>query len=99
MLESALPLLREFPRASWITIGDGNFGSDAHFLERNGAEALATSISDAPLRVARDMGFVRNIRAENAEFISSAGDAFDFALCKEAYHHFPRPAIAFYEML
>lgn len=26
-------------------------------------------------------------------------NSYDFVLCKESYHHFPRPPIAFYEML
>ncbi len=99
MLECALPLLREYPGSSWMTIGDGNFGSDAYFLKNNGAKVLATSISDATLRVAKEKGFVEDIKAENAETLSCGEDAFDFTFCKEAYHHFPRPAIAFYEML
>ena len=36
---------------------------------------------------------------ENAESLSFEDEAFNFVLCKEAYHHFPRPMIALYEML
>jgi SAM-dependent methyltransferase len=45
------------------------------------------------------MAFIGDYRAENAEAIRADADAFDYVLCKEAYHHFPRPPIALYEML
>src|SRR3989338_3258560 len=99
MLEFLRPLLEEFPGARWMTIGDGRFGSDAHFLFRNGATALATSISDATLAEAKARGFIREYRIENAEHLSASDAAHDFVLCKESYHHFPRPPVAFYEML
>lgn len=99
MLERALPLLHACPGATWMTVGDGNYGSDANFLARHGARAVATSITDETLQVARKLGYVEAIRAENAESLSAGDDSFDFVLCKEAYHHFPRPPVAFYEML
>lgn len=99
MLRTSLPLLEEYPGAKWITFGDGNFGSDSHFLAKNGGDALATSISDATLKVGFDKGFIKKFRAENAEKVSASDNEFDFSFCKEAYHHFPRPSIAFYEML
>lgn len=94
-----LPLIEADPGATWITIGDGNFGSDAYFLEQQGVDVLATSLTDASLKVAHEKGFVRKYAAVNAEKIPYPDDSFDYVLCKEAYHHFPRPAIAFYEML
>ncbi len=36
---------------------------------------------------------------KNAEKLSFANGSFDYGFCKEAYHHFPRPMIALYEML
>jgi len=99
MLGSVLPLLQEHPGSSWMTIGDGNYGSDAFFLQKNGADSLATSISDSTLRIGHEMGFIARFRAENAEHLSATDGEFDFTFCKEAYHHFPRPPIAFYEML
>ena len=31
MQETILPLLKFYPKSEWMTIGDGNFGSDAYF--------------------------------------------------------------------
>ncbi|MBW8886630.1 MAG: class I SAM-dependent methyltransferase [Fibrobacteres bacterium] len=95
----ALPLLHACHGATWMTVGDGNYGSDANFLARRGGRVVATSITDKTLKVARSLGYVEAIRAENAESLTPKDDAFDFVFCKEAYHHFPRAPIAFYEML
>lgn len=40
------PWARLFPKSSWITIGDGRYGSDAHYLKQKGVKVLATDISD-----------------------------------------------------
>ena len=93
------PLLTVCRGASWVTLGDGRYGTDAHYLGEHGAEAVATDISDTMLRRAKEEGFIRDYRKENAEHLSFADGSFDFALCKEAYHHFPRPMLALYEML
>lgn len=85
---------------SWLTIGDGKFGSDAHYILHKGAtSAMATDISTALLEYAAEKEFIRDYSAENAESLSFADDAFDFVLCKESFHHFPRPFIALSEML
>jgi SAM-dependent methyltransferase len=94
-----LPLIESDPDATWMTVGDGSFGSDAYFLEQQGVDVLATSLTDASLKVAHEKGFIRKYAAVNAEKIPYPDDSFDYVLCKEAYHHFPRPSIAFYEML
>ncbi len=98
MLDTLLPLLEFYPKATWLTLGDGNYGSEAHFLQSHGADATASSITDANLRSAQQRGYIAKYRAENAEALTSADGSFDFVICKESYHHFPRPAIAFYEM-
>ena len=99
MHDTVLPLIKEFPNATWLTIGDGRFGSDAHYLETQNVDVVASSLTDATLRIAKDRGFIHKYRAENAEHINLPDDSFDFILCKESLHHFPRPSIAFYEML
>ncbi len=93
-------LLRPFLNAggTWLTVGDG-IGTDAHWLEQQGAEVLATDIGDAVLQQAQARGFIRHYRRENAEHMTCADGSFDFVVCKEAYHHFPRPYLALYEML
>jgi len=99
MLESILPLVEESPEAKWLTVGDGGFGSDAFFLESHGIDVMATSISTHTLEVAHSRGLIKKYAAENAEGFSLPDKAVDFVLCKESFHHFPRPALAFYEML
>lgn len=99
MLESMLPILRHSPEAKWLTVGDGGFGSDAFFLESHGIDVMATSISTHTLEVAYSRGLIKKYAEENAERFSLPDNAVDFVLCKESFHHFPRPALAFYEML
>lgn len=82
----------------WLTIGDG-IGTDANWLLGQGAEAVASDIGDALLKRAHNEGFIREFRRENAEHLQLPDNSFDYALCKEAYHHFPRPFLAVYEML
>lgn len=82
-----------------MTVGDGRYGSDAAYLHAQGVDVIATSLTDERLRYAYEKGHIPVYRAENAERISLTDGAVDFVLCKEAYHHFPRPPIALYEML
>jgi ubiquinone/menaquinone biosynthesis C-methylase UbiE len=100
MYEAVDPLIKSFPEASWITIGDGRYGTDANYLLSKGIKnVIATDISDTYLKVALEEKFITDYRIENAEQLSAADNSIDFVLCKESYHHFPRPMIALYEML
>ena len=99
MYSTLLPLLQHYPGASWITIGDGNFGKDANYLLSQGADATATDLNNPSYDLALELGFIRKFKIENAEHLTFGDDSFDFALVKEAFHHFPRPYIALYEML
>lgn len=94
-----LPLVTSCPTSHWITVGDGNFGSDAHFLGNRGINVVATSISTETLTIAHERGWISAYAAENAESFSLPDNAVDFVLCKEALHHLPRPPIGLYEML
>lgn len=96
MYRLLLPLLGWGGR--WLTVGDG-IGTDAAWLLRQGADATATDIGDALLKQAQEQGFIQVYQRENAEQLSFPDNSFEFALCKEAYHHFPRPYLAVYEML
>ena len=93
------PVVQEYPESRWMTVGDGRFGKDAHYLEQKGAKVLATDISDKLLAQGRARGFIQEYQVENAEALTFADESFDFVLCKDAFHHFPRPMIALYEML
>ena len=96
----ATKLVRTNPCASWLTIGDGRHGSDTIFLKNAGAQIVHTSsLTDLSLKEAKERGWIDSYSAENAESLSFPDNSFDFVLCKESYHHFPRPPIAFYEML
>jgi SAM-dependent methyltransferase len=99
MLESILPIVEEFPDGQWLTVGDGKFGTDAAFLQTRGVDVTSTSISTYTLEIAHSRGYIRKYAAENAEALSLANSSVDFVLCKESYHHFPRPPLGFYEML
>jgi ubiquinone/menaquinone biosynthesis C-methylase UbiE len=99
MYEAAAHLAR-FGVGKWLTIGDGQFGLDSVRLQKRGVSAaLPTDIAEATLREAKSRGIIREYSVENAERMSFKDDSFDFVFCKEAYHHFPRPYLALYEML
>jgi len=82
---------------TWLTVGDGRYGTDAHFIISEGGIAHASDISDRLLKIGSDEGFIGSFSAENAERLSFADNSFDYVLIKEAFHHFPRPWIALYE--
>lgn len=90
------PLLRI--NESWLTVGDA-YGFDAEYIMSKGAKALATDLNSDFLAVAKQQGIINEYAAENAERLSFAGQQFDYVLCKESYHHFPRPYAAMYEMI
>ena len=93
------PILIHEKDSKWLTVGDGRFGRDARYILDQGAEALATDISDALLEEAKNEGYIEHFQKENAERLSFDDSEFDYTFCKESYHHFPRPPIALYEML
>ena len=99
MLDATAPLIATYPDSTWITVGDGRYGSDAAYLHDHGVAVTATTLTDERLRTAFERGFIPAYRAENAERMSFADESADFVLCKESYHHFPRPPVALYEML
>ncbi len=90
------PLLTE--KHTWLTVGDG-VGTDANWLIQQGMDVTASDISDTILKKAQEENYISTYSRENAENISFDDNAFDYVLCKEAYHHFPRPYIAVYEMI
>ena len=94
------PLIKFNKEKKWLTVGDGRYGTDANALLKMGAtNVMCTDISDTLLKTGREKGFIKDYSAQNAENITFENEQFDFALCKEAYHHFPRPHIALHEML
>ena len=93
------PLINYDINLNWLTVGDGRYGTDANALLSLGVkDVMCTDISDKLLRIGNENGFINQYSAENAENMSFENESFDFVLCKEAYHHFPRPHIALHEM-
>ncbi|QBQ40435.1 class I SAM-dependent methyltransferase [Sphingobacterium psychroaquaticum] len=83
----------------WLTVGDA-YGHDAMYLLENGVEqVLASDLNDNFLQFAQQLKLVNEFAAENAENLSFATNSMDYILCKESYHHFPRPYAALYEMI
>ena len=100
MYKSIDPLIESYPDAKWLTVGDGRYGTDANYILGKGIkQVLASDISDTYLELAKVEGFITEYSVQNAEKLSFENSTFDFVLCKESYHHFPRPGIALYEML
>jgi len=62
-------------------------------------DILATDIAPFLLEKGKEKGLFDSYSAENAEHLTFADNSFDVVFCKESYHHFPRPAVALYEML
>ena len=82
----------------WLTVGDYN-GLEANYLLQRGQNVTASDISDAFLKEAKLEGLISDFSKQNAEKLSFKDNSFDYVMCKEAYHHFPRPIMAVYEML
>jgi SAM-dependent methyltransferase len=93
------PLLKMYPESEWLTVGDFYYGSDAQYIQSKGHKAVATDIDDIFLKKGKEIGYIENYSRENAESLSFDDESFDFVLCKETFHHLPRPYIGLYEML
>ncbi len=97
MYELLSPLLNRSSE-KWLTIGDG-LGTDANWLQDKHQKVMASDISEYGLKAAKEAGYIQEYKLINAEDIDSEDNSFDYVFCKEAYHHFPRPYLAVYEML
>lgn len=85
--------------STWLTVGDGRYGTDGHALMNMGVKNVHCSdISDTSLKIGNAEGFIGDYSAQNAEALEFSDNQFDYVLCKEAFHHFPRPVIALDEM-
>ena len=93
------PLLSD-KDSSWLTIGDGRYGTDAGWLLNRGlVHVTASDLQSDLLEVARQRNVITNYRILNAERMDLPDDSFDYVYCKEAYHHCPRAPVALFEML
>jgi len=99
MYECIDPFIKGYPNARWLTVGDGRYGTDAHYLRTKKCDVVASDIDVSRLRQAKKRGYIQSFLKEDAEKLSLKDNAFDFVLCKESMHHFSRPYLGLYEML
>lgn len=93
-------IIRLDPDANWLTVGDS--GADAFWLRQQGVEDVtASSLSDLQLQTLQRQGFLDGVKclALDGQNIDLPADSVDYVVCKEAYHHFEKPALGIYEML
>ncbi|MFN0255065.1 class I SAM-dependent methyltransferase [Pedobacter ureilyticus] len=82
---------------TWLTIGDA-YGFDAQYILSSGNRAIASDLSNEFLSIAQKHQIVEDFCIQNAEALNYEDNTVDYILCKESYHHFPRPYAALYEM-
>lgn len=101
MYETIAPLANYYSNVPWLTVGDGRFGLDAIRLKKIFPlkHIFPTDIGENMLRISKERGFIETYGIENAERLSFTDNSYDVVFCKEAFHHFPRPYLALYEML
>ncbi|MEQ1797232.1 MAG: class I SAM-dependent methyltransferase [Lacibacter sp.] len=101
MYETIRTLADYYAGSPWLTVGDGRFGLDAIRLKKIFPlkHIFPTDIGENMLRISKEKGLIDAYGIENAEQLSFADNSYDIVFCKEAFHHFPRPYLALYEML
>lgn len=82
----------------WLTIGDYN-GLEANYLIENKQKAVASDITDVFLQEAKKEKLITEFSVINVENIDYPDNSFDYVLCKEAFHHFPKAYQGLYEMI
>lgn len=79
----------------------GDTGVDAIALINKGiTNVTSTNLESDQIEFVRDyFGKDFNVCSANAEKLNYPENEFDWVICKESYHHFSRPPVAFYEFL
>lgn len=101
MYETIQPLAAYYQTAPWLTVGDGRYALDAIRMKKQFQlrSVFPTDIGEQMLKISKERGLIEAYGIENAEKLSFADNSYDVVFCKEAFHHFPRPYLALYEML
>lgn len=101
MYQTIQPVAEYYKENKWLTIGDGRFGLDTIRLKKlfNLRDILPTDIAGNMLEISKQQGLIAEYSVQNAEKLSFPDSSFDVIFCKEAFHHFPRPYLALYEMI
>ena len=82
---------------TWLTIGDGRYGSEAIWLQSFGIKVHASDLWTNLLKESKKLGFISEFSKQNAENLTFKDNTFDYVLIKESLHHLPRPWLAIYE--
>lgn len=100
IIKTTLDILQPFlnEKNNWLTIGDYN-GLEANYFLNQNQNAVASDIADIFLQEAEKEGLIKNFKIINVEKIDYPDEAFDYVLCKEAFHHFPKAYLGLYEMI
>jgi SAM-dependent methyltransferase len=100
LMEPVLARMAYTKNETWLTVGDGAYGLEAIRMKRKGFKhVLPTDIDGKLLEVSKQRGHINAYQVENGESLTFADESFDYVLCKDSYHHMPRPMIALYEMI
>jgi 2-polyprenyl-3-methyl-5-hydroxy-6-metoxy-1,4-benzoquinol methylase len=83
---------------TWLTVGDYN-GLEANYLLQRNQSVIASDLSDAMLKEAKSEGLIKEYSKQNVERMTYNDNSFDYVICKEAFHHFPRAYLGLYEMI
>ncbi|MCX6122931.1 MAG: class I SAM-dependent methyltransferase [Ignavibacteriales bacterium] len=83
---------------TWLTVGDYS-GLEANYLRQRNQRVVASDLSDAILKEAQSDGLIKEYSKQNVERLTYNDNSFDYVICKEAFHHFPRAYLGLYEML
>lgn len=85
---------------SWLTVGDGRWGLDSLRIRDKGfTNVLPSDLAPSLLQKSKEYGYIDDYLVQNAEKMTLPDESYDYVFCKEAFHHFPRPYLALYEML
>jgi 2-polyprenyl-3-methyl-5-hydroxy-6-metoxy-1,4-benzoquinol methylase len=100
LLSEPLKYLTPFLNSTktWLTIGDYN-GLEANYLLQRNQNVTASDLSDAMLKEAKSEGLIKEYSKQNVERLTYNDNTFDYVVCKEAFHHFPRAYLGLYEMI
>ncbi len=86
------------PNKTWLTVGDYS-GLEANYLLQRSQNVVASDLSDAMLKEAKSDGLIKEFSKQNVERLTYNDNSFDYVVCKEAFHHFPRAYLGLYEMI
>jgi hypothetical protein len=100
LVAEPLELLTPFldSQKTWLTVGDYS-GLEANYLLQRNQTVTASDLSDALLKVAQADGLIKAYSKQNVEQLTYSDRSFNYVICKEAFHHFPRAYLGLYEML